>query len=200
MNGTRYKKRKGSWLIRAGLVLIAAALLLTVYNIWIQLRAYRVSEAILGELRQQIGKDAEIPDYLMNPDMEMPVIIINGRAYVGTLEIPDIDAELPVISEWSYENLAVAPCRYSGTPYLGNFVIAAHNYSSHFGGLRRLATGSRVIFTDAAGNVFSYEVKEVEVLQPDAVREMRESDYPLTLFTCTLGGAARMTVRCERIL
>ena len=49
------------------------------------------------------------------------------------------------------------------------------------------------------GNVFSYKVGEIITLQPEAVEEMTESDWDLTLFTCTIGGATRVTVRCEKV-
>jgi len=39
----------------------------------------------------------------------------------------------------------------------------------------------------------------VETLQPTAVEEMCSGDWDLTLFTCTLGGKFRVTVRCDRV-
>ena len=129
--------------------------------------------------------------------MDMPVITSDGRDYIGVLEIPSVGIELPVISEWSMDGLKKAPCRYSGSAYLGDLVICAHNYRSHFGLLSRVAIGDELRFTDADGNVFAYEVAEVEVLRPDAIENMIRSEWDLTLFTCTLGGRTRLTVRCE---
>ena len=54
-------------------------------------------------------------------------------------------------------------------------------------------------FTDANGNRFYYRVSDVEVLNPTAIEDMTESGCPLTLFTCTVGGQTRFTVRCERV-
>ena len=62
---------------------------------------------------------------------------------------------------WSYPKLKIAPCRYSGSAYTGNLVIAAHNYRTHFGLLESLAPGAQVKFTDVEGNVFSYEIAEI---------------------------------------
>ena len=47
------------------------------------------------------------------------------------------------------------------------------------------------------GNVFRYEVVELETLMPTAIEEMTSGDWDLTLFTCTIGGGSRVTVRCE---
>lgn len=115
------------------------------------------------------------------------------------MKIPSISLELPIIADWGYHGLRIAPCRYSGSVYLDNMVIAGHNYLSHFGYLKTLMQGDAVTFTDTDGNVFHYEVSEVEILSPYSVSEMTSGDWDLTLFTCTVGGAARITVRCERI-
>ena len=129
---------------------------------------------------------------------EVPVRIDN-REYIGVLSIPALGRELPVISSWDYPGLRVAPCRYTGSAYTDDLVIAAHNYASHFGRLRELSQGDSVRFTDTDGNVFDYVVSELEILEPYAVSQMTEGDWDLTLFTCTPGGQYRVTLRCNRI-
>lgn len=99
-----------------------------------------------------------MPDDYENPEMEMPEVKLDSLedgACIGILEIPSLDLKLPVISKWSYPLLKKAPCRYSGSVYENNLVIAAHNYRSHFGRLKTLQNGSEVIFTDASGNQLS---------------------------------------------
>ena len=113
--------------------------------------------------------------------------------------LPAISLELPVIDQWSYESLRLAPCRYSGSAYTHNLVILGHNYAGHFRELKKLQPGDAVTFTDMDGNVFSYEVMALETLAPTAVEEMTEGDWDLTLFTCTVGGTTRLAVRCEAL-
>ena len=79
---------------------------------------------------------------------------------------------------------------------MNNMVIAAHDYYSHFGRLKSMSQGDEVIFTDMDGNVFRYEVAALETLSSTAVEEMTSGDWDLTLFTCTVGGQSRVTVRC----
>jgi len=143
--------------------------------------------------------EVEYPDYILNPNMDMPVMTIDGEDYIGLLEIPALDLKLPVMNEWNYARLKKAPCRYTGTAYQNNFVISAHNYESHFGRLKELPEGSRVAFTDADGNRFLYEVILIETLMPTDVDEMKSGEFDLTLFTCTVGGKQRVTVRCDRL-
>lgn len=210
----QYKKKNriGNILKGAGLILVTAAVLLLVYNLWDGHRARESEEAILAEYLQENKKASEspdasdkedgqnIPDYVLNPDMDMPEYTLKSLgdvACIGILEIPALNLELPVISSWSYSSLRLAPCRYSGSAYKGDLVIAAHNYQSHFGGLRTLPEGSEVFFTDAVGNRFSYYVAVTEALTPWSVDDMTSGEWPLTLFTCTLDSQNRVTVRCE---
>ena len=143
--------------------------------------------------------ETEIPDFILNPQMEMPVRSIGGMDYVGILTIPSLELELPVASVWSYPALQLAPCRFTGSAYTDDLVIAGHNYTSHFADLHSLQQGDLLSFTDVDGNVFAYRVAETEILGENAVAEMVGSGYALTLFSCTVGGQYRVTVRCERI-
>ena len=131
--------------------------------------------------------------------MDMPLQEVDGIAYVGYLTIPVLDLELPVISETNLRNLKQAPCRYTGSVYLNNLVIGAHNYARHFGKISDLLQGDKVYFTDMDGNRFSYQVADFEVLKPQQAEELTNSGWDLTLYTCTLSGQTRFTVRCEII-
>lgn len=196
--------KTGRIFIFIGLLLIAAALSLLVYNIWDARRAEQRQSEILAEFQKEAGDESkvsaqEIPDYVLNPEMEMPQVLLEqgNLACIGVLEIPAIDLQLPVLSEWSYPLLQEAPCRYSGSVYMDNLVIAAHNYPTHFGKLKSLQIGDEVSFTDASGNRFEYKVAAVEALSAQSVEDMTSGEWPLSLFTCTLDGKNRVTVRCE---
>ena len=78
-------------------------------------------------------------------------------------------------------------------------MIAAHNYESHFGRLSQLQAGDVVIFTDVNGADHCYEVVLLETLPKEATQEMIASGFALSLYTCTPGGANRVTVRCNAV-
>jgi len=205
------KSRRASRLIYIGLLLVAAALFLMGYNVWDEWRAGQTVNQTAGLLAERVppapasapanvpASEIEIPDYILNPEKDMPTEEIDGQKYIGVLRIPTQGLELPVISEWSYPRLKLAPCRFYGSVYLDNMVIAAHNYPSHFGTLKDLALGDTVTVTDMDGVVWQYEVETVEILSPTDVDAMTDGEYDLTLFTCTYGGQSRVTVRCRRI-
>lgn len=186
-------KKSGVILISLGAVLILAALLLFLYNRSEDRRAGQEAESLLEDVRSSMAANAD-PD-----PQEEPVEEITYD-YAGVIAIPDLSLELPVIDQWSYARLKVAPCRQSGAAADGDLVIAAHNYKSHFGYLDRLEPGASVIFTDMEGTVYRYAVEGIRQLAPEDAEDVSSvfsSEYPLVLYTCTPGGKARVAVFCR---
>ena len=146
----------------------------------------------------EIDRDelAEIPE-----DISPKVITtqVDGYDCMGILSIPVLELELPVLTDWDYEKLKLAPCQYYGSYNEENFVIAAHNYQSHFGRLSELQPKDLILFTDISGTVHCYEVVLLETLPANAIEEMVASGFDLSLYTCTPGGASRVTVRCSAV-
>lgn len=191
----------------SGLLLIAAALCLFVYNNREAESAAQTAEQALQEISdvphvleqpQESEIHSIIPDYISNPTMEMPTVEVDGNFYIGILEIHALELSLPVISEWNDTRLKQAPCRYKGSVYLDNLIIAGHNYKKHFGGLKNLQIGDTITFTDMDEHCFSYTVTALEELDGTAIEAMESGDWDLTLFTCTIGGKKRVTVRCKK--
>ena len=198
------KIKTNAW-IRIGLALIAAALVLTLYNQYTAVTAGKRAEAAVEQLTAALPavmavsgqEEMTYPDYQLDPNREMPALQVDGEMYVGVLRIPALGLELPIQQDCDDAHMKVSPCRYAGSVYLDDMVICGHNYRTHFGTLNNLKTGDAVCFVDAEGNEFCYRVQELEVLDGDAVQEM-VSDSGLTLFTCTLSGETRLTVRCVK--
>lgn len=193
--------KRGIAFIVIGTVLLALALGLVVYNLWTDNAAGRESYDALIRLSDDMATNQNEKIFSGDPNTAMPVRHIGDWDYIGMLELPSLKLVLPVIDQWNYEALQIAPARFSGSAYLDNMVIAAHNYSNHFGRLQDLSLEDEIRFTDVDGHVFVYRVQELEVLQPTDVEGMiTEGDWDLTLFTCTWGGQSRVTVRCTRVL
>ena len=193
------KRGRGTVWINAGLLLIAAALFLSVYNEWESHEARDSARQVIAQLCDALPTEAGEPTTLPDVRREMPVKTINGRDYIGVLSIPSLELELPVISQWDYPALKVAPCRYSGSLYQDNLIICAHNYASHFGKLKELQPGDTVLFTDMDEHVVTFQMVERETLNPMDAEGMEAGDWDLTLFTCTIGGQTRVTIRFERV-
>ena len=215
------KNKRGLFCITTGLLLIAAALAITGYNTWEDKQAKNSSDKVMEQLRVMVAEKAEtpaepeipeqqeslpaeivieeeIPDYILNPNMDMPTQTVDGYDYIGIIEIPASDIALPVISEWNYPALKIAPCRFEGSVYTDDMIIAAHAYKAHFKRIRDLSGGEKVTFTDAAGNEFVYEVVSIETVSGTDVDGLTSGEWDMTLFTCTVDGASRVVVRFER--
>lgn len=190
-------KRAGRVLIALGALCIIAAVVLLCHNRAEERRADDAAQSAMPAVVQGIAEARAVRTNTAparDPDVGVEA---EGERYLGFLSLPSLSLELPVLYDWDGVKLQSAPCRYSGSLAAGALVLGAHNYSYHFGGIAELAPGDAVYFTDGNGDIHAYTVALTETLDPDEVNAMIETDYPLTLFTCTYGGARRVTVRCE---
>ena len=205
------KKKKGTVLILLGMLMIAAALGLTAYNIWDGKRAEQASQEIAEVLVEKISEDAgqsglQVP--IFDPSTPMPVEVIDGYEYIGVLEIPSLNLSLPVMSEWDYTRLRISPCRFTGSYYADDLVICAHNYAKHFSSIKWIEIGADIYLTNVKGMTIHYIVTNRETVEPTAVEQMIANtknsetstlEWDMTLFTCNTGGQTRCAVRCRRV-
>lgn len=198
------RSKLGSLFMTLGALLLLGAVGLLCYNQW---DAWRAGQSVaeiqdaLEAAEEAAGAALPVADSADTQSAVLEAIEIDGYEYIGTLSIPSYGLELPVMAEWSYPGLKIAPGRYSGSAATDDLIICGHNYERHFGNLKNLEAGDPITFTDVNGNVYSYQVEEVLILQPTDVEEMvdqTDQTWDLTLFTCTIGGQTRVTVRCSR--
>jgi sortase A len=192
-----------------GVLCILSAIGFIAYNRWEDQNAQYIAQDLLEDVQSIIhtpqpeqtlpDETVSLPDDAENIPAEMATVEVGGYDCIGILSVPVLNLELPVLTEWSYAKLKKAPCHYYGSYYEKDFVIAAHNYQSHFGRLSQLQTGDIIIFTDAGGADHYYQVVLLETLPATATEEMIASGFDLSLYTCTPGGASRVTVRCSSI-
>lgn len=197
----------GTFLVVAGALLFLAGALLFACNEHEARMADRAVVDLLPELIAAIEEppateepaEESVAPVLPEPGfIQMTEVEIDGYNYVGYVSIPALELMLPVMADWDYTRLKIAPCRYTGTTFGDDLVILAHNYKRHFGCISELKAGEAVTFTDMDGLVTHYEVVALDVLSATAVEEMVAGEYDLTLFTCTYGGKSRVTLRCDR--
>ena len=194
------RKWIGAICVFLGALCILSAVGIAVYNRWEDKNAEKTAQSLLEDVQSVIEEkqpEQPLPDDTETIPTEMAIVKVGDYDCIGVLSIPVLNLELPVLADWSYAKLKKAPCHYYGTYYEKDFVIAAHNYQTHFGRLSQLQAGDIVIFTDVTGADHCYEVVLLETLPKEATREMIASGFALSLYTCTPGGASRVTVRCN---
>ena len=179
-----------------GLLLLFASASILVFNTLENKNAEENADLLVHSIIDIVN---QVQPEEMDPfDTEMKTETIDGNEYIGYLEIPDLNLYLPVMADWDYEKLKISPCRYYGSTKTDNLVIAAHNYKSHFGYLGNLRIDEIIAFTDMEGQKTVYRVNSVELLQPTDVEKVKDTGDDLILYTCTYGGAQRITVRCAQ--
>ncbi len=197
-----------------GTALLLAALFLVLYNTAEDRKGGQQAETVLRALKREIPEysaaEPALPaqevydlfsEYEEQTVPQTDTVEVDGRRYIGYVSVPTVGIELPVQAEWSYQNLKSSPCRYVGNLSENDLILCAHNYTTHFGRIGRLHTDDPIIFTDVHGQAHSFSVINIEQLPGTAVEDMQfgnADDWDLTLFTCTLGGQSRVTVRAVR--
>ena len=194
----------GKLFVSLGIILIVISIFMLVYNKYEDIRAGKNSQDVLNIIVDTINENDQIDNTLelLNNDIskEMETTSIKGYDYIGTIIIPKLNLQLPIMSEYDYNRLKISPCRYYGSIYTNDLIICGHSYKTHFKYLNKLKQEDIIIFTDVNNNTYFYEVLEIEVLEPTDVFEMINNDYDLTLYTCTNGGTDRLAIRCNRVL
>ncbi len=166
------------------------------YNFLDDYRAGSKSKDILNTINNE--KENINYNSIDSNNNTIPKIKIDNYEYIGVIKIPKIGIELPIIDSYSESKMKTSPCLYSGSIEQNNMIIAAHAYRSHFGKLKNLSIGDEIIFEDISGNIFKYSVSKKEILLSSDTEKMNEGDWNLTLFTCTLSGNKRVTIRAKR--
>lgn len=196
--------KKSLFFIISGVLCIVLALSIFIYNKITAEKAFKDSQITVHFLTELVIKDNnndKNPFPNDNYDRKMPEVLIDGKPYIGVLEIKDLELKLPISAELSYEVLDISPCLYSGSIYRKNMVIAAHNFEKHFGKIDDLPLSSEIVFTDIESNKYVFEVVNIESLSAEQVDEMKnksdKNNWDMTLFTCDYSGNRRIAVRCK---
>lgn len=119
---------------------------------------------------------------------------------LGTIEIPKLQVEKPLLEGVTLTTLDRGPGHWPGTAlpgHLGNVVIGGHRTSKDrpFRHIDQLVPGDEVILTTLEGR-FVYKVRETKVVTPDAMWIVdQHKDHTATLFACHPVGSTK-----ERII
>ncbi len=187
-------------LLITGLLLLLGAGGLFFYNLNESNEYEEAAVELATRIKTEVSLLREKSPEEMTPVLqsEMVTMPVDGSIYDGYLTIPKINLEMAVYDTWNDQYLRKSVCRYYGSPATDDLIIAGHNYSTGFRKLRDLNPGDEVFFTDMGGNTIKYEVRLTEVIDGTDIDGMISGGWDLSLYTCTYGGEARFTVRCER--
>ena len=185
------KKKIGSITIVLGIICVLVALIIYL-DLSIKDHKYaEENDIVIEKIKEVIEDQDKEPEEKIKETVE-----IDGKKYVGILSIPSIDLYLPIQEEWTKEKSKNAPGIYRGTFDNYPLIIGGHNNKSQFNKLYKIKDGAEVTIIKLNGEKISFKVKKIETIHGKDVKGMIETDYPLTLFTCTFNNQSRFTVRC----
>ena len=109
-----------------GILLITISSIFIIKDKVIEYNAGKKSDEILEVITKNTN------DIIINDKKEMNTINIDGYDYIGSISIPAINIDLPILDTWDYNRLNIAPCLYYGSIYTNNMIICGHSYKKHF--------------------------------------------------------------------
>lgn len=202
------RRRRGRILQIAGLVFIAAALVLGGYLWWNLWGTGYVARAAQSELRPSFERNLA---RLTPQDAPERVVKVPGKA-VAIIRIPKIDVDFVVVEGTDTEALKKGPGHYTETAYPwqdhGRVGIAGHRttYLAPFWSLNELRPGDRIALATQYG-IFDYLVTRSVVTPPSGILPSGASvldqteDPTLVLTTCNprFSASTRLVVFADRV-
>lgn len=164
------------------------------------------------------SKDAEIKNKetievfskIESDEKEKQAIKLNGYDVIGTVNIPKINIEYPIISiddpspEKTKILLEFAIVRYWGNNVneYGNLSIAGHNKynGTMFGKLKKIEIGDEIYLTDLNKITIDYIVYSKFTTDPNDVSVLETKDENIrevTLITCSDGNRKRLIIKAK---
>ncbi|WP_019156983.1 class D sortase [Robertmurraya massiliosenegalensis] len=172
-------KRKSSLVV---IVLLIAGALLIAYGSWqvIHSKTAQAKALDIAKSKTQFGLEK------VAPTQEFPEVIEEGEVF-GILQIPQLEAELPIIEGTGDKELEQGVGHFIGTalPGLGDQIVLSGHRDTVFQHLGDLVIGDQIIF-EMHNGTFTYEVKSTDIVDADDRTVIRTTapNEVLTLTTC----------------
>ncbi len=165
------------------------------------LNAIPEEEEVAQTQTVQTERTVDVPD-------EQKLVASDGTVYytIGTVNIPSISVNYPILSTYSDALLKIAPCKFHGPNpnEVGNLCIAGHNYrnSKFFSKVPNLENGDKIEITDLGGNTVTYAVYDKFIVNPDELEctsQLTGGRKEITLITCTNDNKQRYIIKAREI-
>lgn len=132
----------------------------------------------------------------------------NGKTYntIGSINIPSIGVNYPILAETTDNLLKVSVCRFWGgnANEVGNLCIAGHNYRNNrfFSKVLTLKVGDIIEITDLNNQTIKYSVYDKYTVDPkdrSCTSQVTNGKKIVTLITCTNDSKQRVIVQAQEI-
>jgi len=191
------KKKTTLILLIVGIVLIVAAIAVVVFSELSAGKAESDCKALVAKLRELMPENyAGQPDDRVN--LSMPMVEVDGKNYVGIVQLPKYDRELPVSAQWDANAVTATPCRYTGSIYDGTLIIGGSDNDGQFDFMKLITMGDEISVTDMTGGKYRYTVTWVENSKDVSTQALSGGDDALVIFARNTYSLDNTIVRCAR--
>lgn len=176
------------------LILSAAGMLLHLHLV--QGDSAANAKKIVSEIRELLPQTSNtIPEERGNN--LMPSMEIENLNFIGIIEIPQYETELPIYCKWEPDRLSSAPCRYTGSVYDRSLIIGGTGHKGQFDFAKEITVDDTVYITDMEGNRYSYIVFSVEHVNHAKTETLQSEEDDLTLFVKSMLSMEYIVIRCR---
>lgn len=158
------------------------------------------------EEKVEVNKKNSIEDTSVSQTDNSILTTYKGYPVIAKLEIPKINLETYVLSEYSEQALGVSVTKFYGKNpnEVGNFCIAGHNYitKNMFHDLKKLSIGDTFSLIDTNSNKVNYKIYLIETVEPNKTQclsQKTDGKIEVTLITCTTDSLKRIIVKAVKI-
>ena len=158
------------------------------------------------EEKVEVNKKNSIEDTSVSQTDNSILTTYKGYPVIAKLEIPKINLETYVLSEYSEQALGVSVTKFYGKNpnEVGNFCIAGHNYitKNMFHDLKKLSVGDTFTILDTNSNIVNYRIYLIETVEPDETQclsQKTDGKIEVTLITCTTDSLKRIIVKAVKM-
>ncbi|MBR4282443.1 MAG: hypothetical protein IKT35_01880 [Clostridia bacterium] len=125
----------------------------------------------------------------------MPTLNVDGKDFVGVLEMPRYNSSLPVCGDWG--SVSKYPCNFYGSIYDGTMQIGLTSQKGQYDFYREISVGDTVTFTDVEGNRYTYLVTDLRYEKHADKSTLEKEESSLTLFIKNVYGFEYLIVYCN---
>lgn len=190
------KKRKISILAIIGIALIVCSLCLVATLHICMVQGSRQSQKAAEQISALLPE--KTPGIAAgHSDAQMPVMEIDGKDYVGLMEVPAFGICTAIADGWEGKRLVPAVGRFWGSAYDGTLVVGGPDVPGQFAFCDTVELGTQITVTDMTGTQFSYTVCRVDRAKSADAQWLTNSDFDLTLFCRSTYTMEYIAVRCN---
>jgi len=197
-NAKKNIRKKFNFLFYISIVLILGVISYFLYSYYNVNKEENISKSLLSTFHLE---------NLYSNNNYTTITLNNNQNYfiIGTIEIPSISINYPILSDTNDELLKIAPCKFYG-PYpneIGNLCIAGHNYNNNlfFSNIYKLNIGDEINIYDSSNSLIKYYVyKKYETNKNDtsSTSQNTNGNKEITLVTCNNFNGNRLIIKAKK--